>query len=1220
MALMFGDTATVILLVAIHVYLVHSRFLSDSAFLNGRCPKNKFGMFCKSKCHCKSSASCDTDTGVCLGTVCENSYMGPNCQQRKIMPKYNQKNDKKLSVVFDGTIQNTKATHCYHTQHTMDSTVSMWVGKVKIKRLVVYTLQSEIKLFQNFKVYASDRKNISNGTLLYENSHAINPNGIVDINFPLSKYGNRLFIVLPGNNRKLNLCEVLIGGDCNSGWFSENCSRECHCKRLTKCNSTNGDCIGGCIPGWKGSNCYTKCSEKKYGEDCQQSCSSGCLDSVCHHITGYCTNGCQPGYIGHQCDRVCYRHTYGIGCNKNCSETCIDQLCHHETGNCTKGCLPGFKDSHCLAKCSRHTYGYQCARKCSANCLYQTCNHINGRCINGCIPGYQGHYCNSTCSNNKYGFRCLNNCSKFCVDQECNHIHGHCTKYCNPGYQGQRCDTSCEHPFYGSGCMTVCSEHCVDGKCHHVTGFCNKGCEPGYLNPLCITACPRTYFGQDCSKKCNHTCYNQTCQHFNGSCLEGCILGYTGTHCSKVIQSGEQSQLDMFHILTAALVANIIILILCVLCFRYFRSPKTQPPKLLAEQAFAMGTVEHAEESDHLMSDQTNGGLRLTDGSNADIQCEDEIIYMNVGENDIIIPDSIPVDELQSYIQNKRNFEGGFGAEYRRLSQNTEATCKAANLQENKAKNRYKNIVAYDHSRVILEKCKDSDSDYINANYIDGFNKPKKYIASQGPTSAIIADFWQMLWQVNCTKLVMLTNLIETGKTKCEKYWPDKEVKISGDLKIRCIREQNFSDFTIRSFFLQKGEEPVRKLDQFHFTSWSDHGVPPTPTGLVNFMMKIRNDSEAETGPLVVHCSAGIGRSGTFIALDFLMDEALHQGTIDIFGCVNRMRKARLNMVQIEDQYEFIYFALVESIFLQQTQVTIENFPSFYQKLNEENEENVSCKTLLQQHFQELQELEYPHTSQEFLETAKLKNNLNKTRVKNILASDLYRPYLKPAPDGQPRYINAVYLPSHENPRNYIATQMPMKETIEDFWQMVCDIQSSTIVMLNSDDSMDETCCKYWKDDGEIEFGHIIVHSSKAEEKTDFMERILFIQNSETGKQLSVKQYQYTSWPATSAVPNNTVSFLHMIEEIKQHIQQTQTNPKAPMVVHCLNGAERSGLFCVVFSSLLLLQKERTVNIPYIIRTMQLPRPQVLTDLDQFKFCYTAVMEYIDRFQAYGNV
>ncbi|CAE1303862.1 PTPRM [Acanthosepion pharaonis] len=370
-------------------------------------------------------------------------------------------------------------------------------------------------------------------------------------------------------------------------------------------------------------------------------------------------------------------------------------------------------------------------------------------------------------------------------------------------------------------------------------------------------------------------------------------------------------------------------------------------------------------------------------------------------------------------------------------------------------------------------------------------------------------------------------------------------------------------------------------------------------------------------------CSAGIGRSGTFIALDYLMEEARHTGTVDVFGCVNRMRKARLNMVQIEDQYEFIYLALVESIFLQDTHVSIEDYQSYYQNMIIQNDQNDCSKTLLQQQFQELQELEYPHTPEEFLETAKMKNNLNKTRVKNILASDLYRPYLTPAPDGQPRYINAVYLPNHENPRNYIATQMPMAETVEDFWQMVCDVRSSTIVMLNDEDSMDKTCCRYWKDNGDDEFGHITVHNSEVQIKEDFIERTLFIHNNETGKQMSVKQYQYIAWPAGSPVPTNVVSFLHMIEEISQYQlqqQQQQQPQKTPMVVHCLNGAERSGLFCVVCAVLSLLVKERMINIPYVVRTMQLPRPQLLTSVEQYQFCHTAVMEYIDRFLTYENL
>ncbi|WAR07933.1 PTP10-like protein [Mya arenaria] len=235
-----------------------------------------------------------------------------------------------------------------------------------------------------------------------------------------------------------------------------------------------------------------------------------------------------------------------------------------------------------------------------------------------------------------------------------------------------------------------------------------------------------------------------------------------------------------------------------------------------------------------------------------------------------------------------------------------------AELPCNRGKNRFTNILPYDHSRVKLLPIDDEEgSDYINANYIPGYRSKREYIVTQGPLPATRDDFWRMLWEQNTRNIVMLTKCIEKGREKCDKYWPTgSDAVFYGDLQVAVLNETLFPDWTITEFRVSLGEQS-RQVRHFHFTSWPDFGVPKKEQVLVRFVRMVREKLIKDAGPIIVHCSAGVGRSGTFVVLDRMLQRIKDHDSVDIFNAVSELRKQRVWMVQTEQQYICIHNCLL---------------------------------------------------------------------------------------------------------------------------------------------------------------------------------------------------------------------------------------------------------------------------------------------------------------------
>lgn len=251
---------------------------------------------------------------------------------------------------------------------------------------------------------------------------------------------------------------------------------------------------------------------------------------------------------------------------------------------------------------------------------------------------------------------------------------------------------------------------------------------------------------------------------------------------------------------------------------------------------------------------------------------------------------------------------------------------------ENRGKNRYKNILPFDHTRVILQEVEAGNTDYINANRIayvssdgsdDHSTNRKEYIATQGCLQNTRTDFWQMVWQEKTRVIVMTTKEVERGKPKCQKYWPDLNGTDSfGPFTIKTISEETHHDYILREFLVSKSNnaKDERKIFHYHFQAWPDHGVPSDPGCVLNFLHDVnlkQGNLEPRSAPIIVHCSAGIGRTGTFIVIDMIIDQIKRLGfesEVDIQRTVQMVRSQRSGMVQTEAQYKFVYLAIQHHI------------------------------------------------------------------------------------------------------------------------------------------------------------------------------------------------------------------------------------------------------------------------------------------------------------------
>ncbi|XP_067664385.1 uncharacterized protein [Haliotis asinina] len=746
------------------------------------------------------------------------------------------------------------------------------------------------------------------------------------------RYGHKC-IVCDKCRKKCRFSDGKCTDGCKDGYHGDYCSVSCNigCQPLV-CDQSTGECSSGCIP-------------TMYGTSCDQTCSSNCMENQCQNRSVLeCSTGCIAGFWGkyceHLCDKDCLRctrssglcmeckrNTYGHHCEKNCSMNCFDRKCNN-TGTCVSGCLSGYHGNNCLLKCSK---------RCSI------CGQKSGACSK-CVAGWTGENCREPTKTGVFytGVTMLMVTAVFLVcyliytsicfitrllrKEEEGHVLHRCLKWLNK----RRTITSADS-FH-----SINKEFNLNSNFSHASNRLTLYDEKNNMLP-CMTQTECLALEQFSNQRNDmkpyrlnngiYTSGHQRCGT-QGRTVSQCRLDYQ--HGSEVQHNDEIS--DCKETAGALLKQKV-----KTKDGRYRRS-LSDGHETTHQSKTSIGSSRTGQTQNGFVPfNHTIDGDRSMPGPRFSVcydnhldrsetfrptggrqQVDETVTFEGEaktpacgGQVGLILPtfDTTAVEcrRFTEHVHRMR-LHGGLKQQFEELPKGELATCVDAKRPVNFRQNRFRNMHPYDHCRVILPGSERA-SNYINASHINGYGKSRFYIATQGPLPGTTADFWDMVRHYEVTTIIMLTNIFENDRMKCAKYWPEVgQTHQYGGSCVQTVQEESGMDYTVRTMFISEEGERGHQICQYHYTAWPDHGQPSSGQSLLDFYYHAKATFGA--GPVIVHCSAGIGRTGTFIALDCLVDQATAEGVVDVFQCVKKLRYQRVNMVQTSVQYAFLHDVL----------------------------------------------------------------------------------------------------------------------------------------------------------------------------------------------------------------------------------------------------------------------------------------------------------------------
>ncbi|XP_064633789.1 tyrosine-protein phosphatase 99A-like isoform X2 [Lineus longissimus] len=566
-----------------------------------------------------------------------------------------------------------------------------------------------------------------------------------------------------------------------------------------------------------------------------------------------------------------------------------------------------------------------------------------------------------------------------------------------------------------------------------------------------------------------------------------------------------------------------------------------------------------------------------------------------------------------------RDSDLGFSQEFEEIFRNTrtDLTFDHSMDPENKHKNRYVNINAYDHSRCILRQVsgKQKHMDYINANFVDGYHKNRAYIATQGPLPSTIADFWRMVWEQNSSVIVMITNLVEKGRVKCDQYWPNEGTETYGLFQVKLLNTHTMAHYTVRVFTIRhckarrvnvqrtsgpnkRHHQGERLVYQYHYTDWPDHGVPDYTLPVLTLVRKSSQmASTSESGPIIIHCSAGVGRTGTYIVLDSMMKQIKDKETVNVFGFLQHIRNQRNFLVQTEEQYIFIHDALLEFIKSGgETEIKAPNLQDYITKITTlpEGEE----ETELTKQFKLITNY---RPAQYELTFAQKSVNSPKNRSQNLVPVNSKRVILpaQPGVDGSD-YINASYLHGYNDKKEYIVTQHPLVETQQDFWRMVWDQNSNTVVLLSTVEEKEYD--QFWpKADEPLDCHNFNVCLTEEHHHISQTARDFMLESKQDDYELMIRIISCCEWPK-NCEPVNTA--FELVKSVKTWYSDHHSGPI--VVIDKLGGAA-AATFCALSTLYDEFQQDDVVDVYQLARLYYLQRQGIFNEEGEYEFLYKAI-------------
>uniref|UniRef100_A0A8W8NUH6 protein-tyrosine-phosphatase n=2 Tax=Magallana gigas TaxID=29159 RepID=A0A8W8NUH6_MAGGI len=729
----------------------------------------------------------------------------------------------------------------------------------------------------------------------------------------------------------------------------------------------------------------------------------------------------------------------------------------------------------------------------------------------------------------------------------------------------------CEVGYYGEDCSKKC-DHCKNNaSCGIQNGECDRfGCATGYIKKGQSKTCERCqpfWYGEDCKLRCGHCLGTEPCHHINGSCHRGCQDNYITDWCSTYLLNVEvyndnSPDLTIVFLIVGPF-AGLLVIVLCVLTLTC----------LLRQSGRKRGKQNNDQCQDLIEQDDEESPETL----------DDTILYTTVQ----IRSKSIKTTDLSSVIKTlERDTDKGFTEEFNSIpyGEQSDINCTVGKLLQNIPKNRFKTTFPYDHSRVVLQSS--TDGDYINANFIKNTDDDVAYIASQGPKPKTVGDFWQMVWQENVFVIAMVTNLKEGKKIKCERYWP-----LSGNNKmlletftIQMLSEKAYANFAIHHLkLINRKTQEIRQIAHLQYTSWPDHGTP-NPLELLDFYRYVSKAMEQNSKEkLIVHCSAGIGRTGTFIALDALHRQGVKKGKINIVEYVHTMREDRMNMIQNQSQYKFLYRVLYESF---RTGSHLWPKDNFVQEVGTEMQTDKAVNlSNLRREFKDLESLK--KTFDETETQIGLQNSyLNMTQ--NVLPAT-----------GRGSYYNAVPFSSFTTKHCIIAGQYPVQGAGIDLIRLLVDQDCSSLVLTHPLSEIPHSA--EWFPKSSINYRVEISPSTKL--TVDVNKQTIKIKDQSNDSWRKVSMYEIKAW--NENLPH---VLLYTIGSVRSRDHVDQNNK---LVVLSRDGASRCGEFCAVYNAIQQLQQDQEVDMFTIVRQLQSRRPEMISDVNEYLRCCQIVADYI---------